>query len=144
MDDAAEYIRRSLPELLHVLQASDVRELHVADGGTQIRIHRAPLSEGAEVELTEVVLEPETSIPSAEQVTAPLVGTFYRAAQPGAPPLVEEGSTVTEETVVGIIEALQVLTEVEAGCAGVVSKVLATDGHAVQYGQPLFEVVPVG
>ncbi|HZU11648.1 MAG TPA: biotin/lipoyl-containing protein [Chloroflexota bacterium] len=143
MDDATEYIRRALPELLQVLQNSDVRELHIADSGTQVRIHRASLSGGQELEVTDVAAEPETLLPGAEQITAPLVGTFYRASQPGAPPLVEEGSTVTEDTVVGIIEALQVLTEVEAGRSGVVSKVLATDGHAVQYGQPLFEVVPV-
>src|SRR5579884_4202064 len=128
MDDATEYIRRALPELLQVLQNSDVRELHIADSGTQVRIHRASLSGGQELEVTDVAAEPETLLPGAEQITAPLVGTFYRASQPGAPPLVEEGSTVTE---------------VEAGRSGVVSKVLATDGHAVQYGQPLFEVVPV-
>lgn len=142
--EGTEYIRRALPELLQVLQGSDVRELHIADGSVQIRIHRASPAEGTEPAITDMVAEPELLLPAIEQVTSPLVGTFYRAAQPGAPPLVAEGSAIAEDTVVGIIEALQVLTEVEAGCRGVVSKVLATDGHAVQYGQPLFEVVAGG
>jgi acetyl-CoA carboxylase biotin carboxyl carrier protein len=90
----------------------------------------------------------EMELPSLEpeglQVTAPLVGTFYSAANPGDPPYVGEGSVVEDHTVVGIIEALQVLTEVEAGCRGTVTAVLATDGQAVEYGQALFEVAPNG
>jgi acetyl-CoA carboxylase biotin carboxyl carrier protein len=73
-----------------------------------------------------------------------LVGTFYRAGKPGVPPLVTEGSQVEDDTVVGIIEALHELTDVEAGCRGIVSKVFATDGQPVEYGQPLFEVSQLG
>jgi acetyl-CoA carboxylase biotin carboxyl carrier protein len=59
-------------------------------------------------------------------------------------PLVTEGSMVEESTVIGIIEALQVLTDVEADCSGVVTAVLATDGQPVEYNQPLLEVRPSG
>jgi acetyl-CoA carboxylase biotin carboxyl carrier protein len=73
-------------------------------------------------------------------VVAPIVGTFYRADPPDGEPLVAEGSRVEDDTVVAIIDALQVPTPVEAGCAGVVTRVMASDGEAVEYGQPLFEV----
>ena len=134
-----------LAEILRILQASDVRELEIRDGETRVRVHRLPSAEGDRLVLEggtrDVLSEPETA---AREVKAPLVGTFYRAERPGAPPLVAEGSPVDEHTRVGIIEALHVLTDVEAGCAGVVTRVLATDGHAVQYGQPLFEVAASG
>lgn len=80
--------------------------------------------------------------PRIQAITSPLVGTFYRAGKPGAPPLVDEGTWVEEDTVVGIVEALHVLTEVEAQCRGRIASVKATDGMPVQYGQPLFEVAP--
>jgi acetyl-CoA carboxylase biotin carboxyl carrier protein len=57
---------------------------------------------------------------------------------------VDQGSEVEESTVVGIIESLQVLNPVQAGCRGTVINVRATDGHPVQYGQALFEVRPGG
>jgi biotin carboxyl carrier protein len=111
----------------------------------QLRLRRAAPAEGGPVEETEITaLEPLDVEPDIVQITAPLVGTFYSAANPGDPPYVGEGSTVDEHTVVGIIEALQVLTEVEAGYRGTVEAVLATDGQAVEYGQALFEVLPRG
>ena len=139
----ADYITETLPRLLEVLQESDVRELELREGEVRVRLHRVPARE-AEA-LVEALGETEPLPPLESQiveVTSPLVGTFYRAGKPGTPPLVEEGSQVHPDTVVGIIEALHVLTEVEAGCAGTVTKVLATDGQPVEYGQPLFEVRP--
>ena len=141
--DGADYIAETLPRLLDVLQESDVRELELREGDVRVRLHRV---EGREAEALAEALGESEPLPLAEpqmvEVTSPLVGTFYRAGKPGAPPLVEEGSRVQQDTVVGIIEALQVLTEVEAGCDGTVTKVLATDGQPVEYGQSLFEVTP--
>jgi acetyl-CoA carboxylase biotin carboxyl carrier protein len=131
-----------LPALLRVLQNSDVSELEVQEGDVHIRLHRARRSVAApEVDRPDVL---PTIEPLVQKITAPLVGTFYRAEKPGAPPFVSEGSHVEDDTVVGIIEALQVLTEVEAGCSGLVRTVLSSDGQSVQYGQVLFEVVPDG
>jgi acetyl-CoA carboxylase biotin carboxyl carrier protein len=73
-------------------------------------------------------------------VRASIVGTFYRAGKPGMAPLVSEGLHVQDSTVIGIIEALQVLTDVEAGNSGTVTSVLATDGQPVEYNQPLLEI----
>ena len=75
-----------------------------------------------------------------EKITSPLVGTFYRASSPDADPFVKVGSTVTKDTVVGIIEAMKVMNEIKAETSGVIKKVLVDNAMAVQYGQPLFLV----
>lgn len=140
MDDLGDYLVDSLPELLQLLQGSDVREIDMREGHMHVRLHRV-MTDGAEPDGEAVDVEVELPTgPNVTQVTAPLVGTFYRAEKLETSPFVSEGSHVREDTVVGIIEALQVLTPVEAGCVGVVTGVLATDGQPVQYGQPLLEV----
>jgi acetyl-CoA carboxylase biotin carboxyl carrier protein len=78
--------------------------------------------------------------PASVEILSPLVGTFYRAGQPGIPPLVAEGSHVEPDTVVGFVDVLGEPTEIEAGYAGAVTREYATDGQTVEYGQALFEV----
>ncbi len=135
------YLTESLPKLLRILQDSDVRELQLEEGDIRVRIHRG--SEvlvdtsggiGHSIELS------APAVPTSALVRASIVGTFYRAGRPGMAPLVSEGAHVQAATVIGIIEALQVLTDVEAGCAGIVTAVLATDGQPVEYNQPLLEI----
>lgn len=79
------------------------------------------------------------SVPLKE-IVSPMVGTFYRAASPDAPPFVEVGKAVTEETVVCIIEAMKVMNEIKAETSGVIAEVLADNGKPVQFGQALFKV----
>lgn len=145
MSDAADYFVGQLPSLLQVIQDSDVSEIEVQEGDVRIRVHRSRRTVEASVDAEDAAfpVSPPRA-PLSISITSPLVGTFYRAGTPGMAPLVAEGSRVERETVVGIVEALQVLTEVEAGCEGIVTKVLATDGQAVEYGQTLFEVSPGG
>jgi acetyl-CoA carboxylase biotin carboxyl carrier protein len=144
-DDAGKFVTDDLPRILDTLRGSDIRELELTEGDVRLRLRRAaPLEDGQVVEAAIEEVEVFDLEPSEVHVTAPLVGTFYSAANPGDPPFVGEGSAVDEHTVVGIIEALQVLTEVEAGYRGSISAVLATDGQAVEYGQALFQVVPNG
>jgi acetyl-CoA carboxylase biotin carboxyl carrier protein len=69
-----------------------------------------------------------------------MVGTFYRAVSPDAAPFVDVGKTVTEETVVCIIEALKVMNEIKAEMSGVIAEVVAENGKPVQFGQVLFKV----
>jgi acetyl-CoA carboxylase biotin carboxyl carrier protein len=73
-------------------------------------------------------------------VPAPLLGNFYAAPRPGDPPFVEVGDTVTEDSVIGIIEVMKLMNSVRAGVAGTVVAVLAVDGSAVEEGQPLVRV----
>ena len=78
--------------------------------------------------------------PNVQEVTAPLLGTFYRAPKPGAPPFVEVGATVAEDTVVAIIEVMKLMNTVRAGVSGTVVEILPVDGALVEYGEPLLRV----
>jgi acetyl-CoA carboxylase biotin carboxyl carrier protein len=79
------------------------------------------------------------SVP-AKEIVSPMVGTFYRAASPDAPPFVEVGKAVTADTVVCIIEAMKVMNEIKAEISGVIAEVIAENGKPVQFGQALFRV----
>jgi acetyl-CoA carboxylase biotin carboxyl carrier protein len=70
-----------------------------------------------------------------------MVGTFYRAANPGSPAFVEVGRTVKEGEPLCIIEAMKLLNEIEADKSGVITEILVENGEPVEYGQPLFVIV---
>jgi acetyl-CoA carboxylase biotin carboxyl carrier protein len=80
---------------------------------------------------------------AAQNVTAPLLGTFYRAPKPGAQPFIEVGSRVEEDTIIGIIEVMKLMNTVRAGTRGTVIEVLARDGALVEYGEVLARVSKV-
>ncbi len=73
-------------------------------------------------------------------IVSPMVGTFYQAMSPEAPPYVKVGQTVTEDTVVCIIEAMKVMNEIKAETSGVITEIAAENGKPVQFGQALFRV----
>jgi acetyl-CoA carboxylase biotin carboxyl carrier protein len=75
-------------------------------------------------------------------VRAPMVGTFYRAPTPSAPPFVQVGSAVEPATQVGIIEVMKLMNAIEAGVKGVVKEVLAANAEPVEHGQPLILIEP--
>ena len=87
-------------------------------------------------------IETAAAAPAAKgkEITSPMVGTFYAAMSPDSPPYVKVGQTVTEETVVCIIEAMKVMNEIKSEVAGVVAEVLGENGKPVQFGQPLFRL----
>lgn len=74
------------------------------------------------------------------EITAPMVGTFYSAAEPGAEPFVKVGSRIDADSVICILEAMKLFTEVEADVSGEIVEILAKDGDLVEFGQPLFSV----
>jgi len=76
------------------------------------------------------------------QVTSPMVGTFYRAPAPDAPPYVEVGGRIGSGTVLCIIEAMKLMNELESEVEGTVVKVLVENAQPVEYGQVLFLVDP--
>ena len=78
--------------------------------------------------------------PSLIDVTAPLLGIYYRAARPGAAPYVEVGSVLEEDTVIGIIEVMKLMNSVRAEVCGTVVEILVADGSAVEQGQVLLRV----
>ncbi len=75
-------------------------------------------------------------------VTAPILGTFYVAPEPGAPPFVTVGQQVTEDTTCGLIEVMKVFNSVRAGVKGTVVEVVAPNGGFVEFGQTLIIVKP--
>ena len=91
--------------------------------------------------------QPPVLAPAADDVElaimkSPIVGTFYRSAEPGAPPFVEAGQTVKKGQVLCIIEAMKLMNEINAECDGEVVKVYVENGQAVQYGERLFAIKP--
>lgn len=75
-------------------------------------------------------------------VLSPMVGTFYRASEPGLPPLVAEGDVVHPGQQIGILEAMKLMNPIEADRAGRVVVILVPDGASVEYGEPLFAIEP--
>jgi acetyl-CoA carboxylase biotin carboxyl carrier protein len=79
---------------------------------------------------------------SLHTVKSPIVGTYYEAPSPGAPPFIKVGDTVVEGQVLCIVEAMKLLNEIESDVAGEVVKILATNGQPIEYGQELFAIRP--
>lgn len=73
-------------------------------------------------------------------IKAPMVGTFYGAPKPGDPSFVQVGDSVTEETVLGIVEVMKLMNSIEAGVVGTVDRILVENDQAVEYGQPLMVI----
>ena len=130
-------------ELGRLLTELGLTELEVAWGRTRVRLQRAisapeAISPAAPGPVAEVA---PTSLVTLE---APMVGTFYRASAPGTEPYVREGDVVKEGQIVCIIEAMKLMNEIECKVGGRVAKVLVENGHAVEYGQGLFLIDPLG
>ena len=82
--------------------------------------------------------QPEGSI----VISSPMVGTFYRASEPGAPPFVDVGQTVEPETTVCIVEVMKLMSSIPAGVHGTIVQVLVDDAAPVEAGQPLIVLQP--
>ena len=74
------------------------------------------------------------------KITSPIVGTFYRSPAPDKPPFASEGSNVSADTVVCIVEAMKLMNEIQAETSGTIVKIYVQDGQPVEFGQPLFGV----
>jgi acetyl-CoA carboxylase biotin carboxyl carrier protein len=75
-------------------------------------------------------------------ISAPMIGTFYRAEAPGAPPFVSVGARVEPETIVCLIEVMKMMNSIPAGVAGTIVEVCAENAELVEYGAALFQVEP--
>jgi len=148
---------RKLKTLIDLVSDSNVSELEITEAEGKVRIvkavvgapmgHYPPPSMGyapvpahaAAVPAPSV--EPPAPAASTEHVVkSPMVGTFYRAASPGAKPFVEVGDAIKAGDTICIVEAMKILNEIECDRTGIVRKVLCDNGQAVEYGQPLFVI----
>lgn len=113
--------------------------------GTGIPVAPEPTSGGAAQAAAPAVAPAAAAAAlTGVEITSPMVGTFYNAPEPGAPPYVSVGQRVTKGQVVCIIEAMKIMNEIESEHDGVVTAVLAENAHPVEYGQALYRVDPNG
>lgn len=144
---------RKLKTLIELVENSGIAELELTEGEEHVRISRngsyapqmqmqpvyAPQQHVAAAAPAVAAAAPEVAAePEGHQVKSPMVGSFYRAASPGAKPFVDVGQTVNVGDTLCIIEAMKLLNEIEADKAGVIKACLVENGQAVEFGQPLF------
>ena len=145
--------RFTIDQVVELAVRHNLAELEVESAGTRIRVVRehAPAAPAARGEVAPAIAAPlaQPAADSAEStahlltVEAPMVGTFYRAPKPEAPPFVNEGDAVKEGQVLCIVEAMKLMNEIEARVAGRIVKVLVENGQPVEFGQPLFLMDPL-
>ncbi len=141
-DDIREILRIiDESELDELLIETDGFSLHVTKGSAQ-PLARATRPRAAAPAPAPPPAEPPPSDNGLVTVPSPMLGTFYRAESPGAAPFVEEGSRVTPDTTVCIIEVMKMMNSVPAGLSGTVREILAENAQLVEYGAPLFRVQP--
>ena len=163
--------QKELKELIEFLIEKDIAEFELERGDVKVRIKRAgeqtvlhahpeprffavPPAPAPALEIGAVPVA-GASAPSApaaaaapapeeglHMVKSPIVGTFYEAPSPGAPPFVKVGDTVEVGQVLCIVEAMKLLNEIESDVAGEIVKKLAANGQPIEYGQELFVVRP--
>ena len=144
---------RKLKTLIDLVSESNVSELEITEAEGKVRIVKGGVAMVQQYAAPVASVMPApVAAPSAAPVVAaepvavghtvksPMVGTFYRSASPGAKVFVEVGDTIKEGETVCIIEAMKILNEIEADKSGTVTQVLCENGHAVEYGQPLFVI----
>ena len=147
---------RKVKKLIELLEESGISEIEISEGEESVRISRYP-KPGAVMTTAAppaaapppAPAAPAAATPAAEpaappirgqQVTAPMVGTFYSGPAPGAKPFVEIGTEVKPGDTLCDIEAMKMMNQIESEFAGRVVSVLVENGNPVEFGQPLFVI----
>jgi acetyl-CoA carboxylase biotin carboxyl carrier protein len=134
---------KDVAQITRLLEESNFDELYLELDGLKLSLRRgsAPVPAPARGPGPGPgAVPPAGDDPNSVGVTAPLLGTFYRAPKPGAAPFVEVGSQVEEDTIVGIIEVMKLMNTVRAGVRGKVIQIHCQDGALVEYGETLMRV----
>jgi len=153
---------RKVKKLIELLEESGIAEIEISEGEESVRISRypaggaaaapivhyapAPMAPMAAAPLAAPAAAPAVAAPAApaaaakadHTVTAPMVGTFYVAATPGAKAFVDIGSEVNVGDTLCIIEAMKMMNQIESDKTGRVTAILVKNGDPVEFGQPLF------
>ncbi len=153
-----------LRELVRLMDEANIEELHLEKGDFKVHLRKGAVftgKEGPRVEAAAGADSPRVSAqsslvekaplaqaapevgPTLQAVRAPVVGTFFATPDPRSRPYVQEGDLVEKGQVVGIIEAMKMMNEVEAELSGRVAKVLVANNTPVEYGQKLMLIEPV-
>lgn len=145
-----------LRSIIEMLKESDITDLQVESEGYKVRLKREKILTSFDLPRTASESPPAEASASSQQtkmaelhdtqglvtVTAPLVGTFYRAGSPDADPFVDVGDRVSKGQVICIVEAMKLMNEIESEVSGVIVKCLVENSQPVEYGEPLFLVEP--
>ena len=146
---------RKLKTLIDLVSESNISELEITEADGKVRIVKsepAPVVHAMPMPTMAIAAPAAPALPGAvapaaaaepappagHAVKSPMVGTFYRSANPGSKPFVEVGSTIKEGEPICIIEAMKIMNEIEADISGTVTRILCENGQAVEFGQPLF------
>jgi acetyl-CoA carboxylase biotin carboxyl carrier protein len=163
---------RYVKKLIEIIDQSTVDSIEItSDKGMKIRISKSPQQRGTvqmaaplpiptmvpaavarvtpsqgvpPVSEAEAPPAPEPAKPTALEVRSPMVGTFYKAPEPGAKPYVAVGDRVSKGQILCIIEAMKIMNEIESEYSGVIREILAEDAQPVEYGQVLYKIDPNG
>jgi acetyl-CoA carboxylase biotin carboxyl carrier protein len=143
---------RKVKKLIELLEESGISEIEISEGEESVRLSRYP--KPGTVTTTALPAAPAAPAPAAaaaapaaapveppapgQQVTAPMVGTFYSGPAPGAKPFVELGTEVKPGDTLCVIEAMKMMNQIESEFAGRVVSILVENGSPVEFGQPLF------
>ncbi|MCD6192879.1 MAG: acetyl-CoA carboxylase biotin carboxyl carrier protein [Candidatus Aminicenantes bacterium] len=140
-------------KLINLLEEKNLTEFELEVEGFRVKIVREKQSTSPPVTTEEASPPPGTETPTERvktevknnlhYITSPMVGTFYRAPNPSAPPFVEIGDTVKKNQTLCIIEAMKLMNEIEADIDGVIEEVLVENGQPVEFGQKLFALKPL-
>jgi acetyl-CoA carboxylase biotin carboxyl carrier protein len=146
---------RKVKKLIELLEESGISEIEISEGEESVRISRYPKPGAAAAAVTPsapaasapaaaapaVAVTPQAAAaPRGQQVTAPMVGTFYSGPAPGAKPFVELGTEVKPGDTLCVIEAMKMMNQIESEFAGRVVSILVENGNPVEFGQPLFVI----
>jgi oxaloacetate decarboxylase (Na+ extruding) subunit alpha len=139
-------------ELIRVVQESGIGEVTIEEGETRITVRRTDEGRAAPIAQVAVPIAPEAAdeelaplAPPSDliRIESPMVGTFYRAPEPGAPPFVEEGDAVAPGQTLCVLEAMKLMNEVKAEAEAIVRRICVENAEPVQYGDLLFELEPL-
>ena len=144
--------RKEVEALIRLFERSDWHELRLETDGLKLVLSKdanaASLGSEAEVAADSATEDPPVpardaaSVDGLVPITAPNLGTFYRAPKPGVAPYVKVGQRIDEATEVCLIEVMKLFTPVRAGISGRIAKACVGDGEMVEFGAPLFLVEP--
>ncbi len=143
---------RKVKKLIELLESADIAEIEIKEGEESVRISRAstvahapaaapPPAPAPQTPAAAPAETPPAPVESGNVVASPMVGTFYRAPGPDSPSYVEVGQQVKEGDVIGIVEAMKMMNQIESEFSGVVEAILVEDGKPVEFGQPLVRIV---
>ncbi len=125
-------------EILRLIDEAELRELRIETEGLSLHVVR----DGPPPAESRPEKAPTVGGDGAATIESPMLGVFYRAPSPGAPPFVDVGTHVEADTIVCLIEVMKMMNSVAAGVAGTIAEIHVENAEAVEYGQPLFRVEP--